>query len=102
MGTAKDDKNKPVLSLVPPELIYSVAGVRKYGTDKYHDPNNWKQVETQRYWEATIRHIVAAWNDYTAIDPESGLMHIEHAACDLAFMLQQIKGGNDGNTDGTE
>lgn len=88
---AKADAGKLQLSLVPPEVIKAVARVRRYGNEKYHDPDNWKKVEPQRYWEATLRHIVAAWNDYTATDAESGLLHIEHACCNLAFLLEMME-----------
>ena len=89
--TAKADGGKLRFSLVPKQIIYAVAKIRKYGTDKYHDPDNWKRVEPERYWEAALRHMMAAWNDYEAVDEESGFMHIEHAACNLAFLLEMIE-----------
>ena len=88
---AKSDAGKPTLSLVPPQIIYEIEKIRSYGNAKYHDPDNWKTVEPERYWEATPRHIVAAWNDYKAVDPESGLLHIAHAACNLAFLFELEK-----------
>ena len=84
---AKYDTGKPHPSYVPPELIYSVMRVREYGNAKYHDPHNWRQVEPERYHEALLRHILAAWNDPYSVDPESGLLHLEHAACNIAFLL---------------
>lgn len=36
-----------------------------------------------------------AWTDPYAVDPESGLMHLEHAACNIAFLLA-LKGTEDG------
>lgn len=90
--TAKSDAGKPRLSLVPPQIMYQIAAVREYGTAKYgDDPENWKYVELDRLWDACLRHITAAWENYTARDPDSGLMHISHAACNLAFLLQAIK-----------
>lgn len=44
---------------------------------------------TSRYHEALLRHILKAWTDPYAVDPESGLLHIEHAACNIAFLLAQ-------------
>lgn len=49
MEIAKDDKGKAKLSLVPVQIIRDIALVREYGTAKYHDPDNWKKVELQRY-----------------------------------------------------
>ena len=46
---AKADAGKPRLTLVPMQLIKDVAEVREYGTRKYGDPENWRQVEVQRY-----------------------------------------------------
>ena len=88
---AKADAGKMRPSLVPPEIVTAIAKVREYGCHKYSDPNNWKRVEPQRYWEAFLRHTLAAWEDYTSVDPESGLMHIEHAATNLAFLLALIQ-----------
>lgn len=89
--TAKADKGKPRLTLVPPAIMFEIAKIREYGNAKYHDPDNWKQVEPQRYWDACVRHIFAALSDYTKTDDESGLLHISHAACNLAFLLQMME-----------
>lgn len=89
--TAKSDKGKPHPSYVPAALVRAVMDVREYGNQKYHDPQNWRQVESQRYWEATLRHTLAAWEDWTAIDPESGLSHVAHMACNLAFLLSRLE-----------
>ena len=87
---AKQDAGKVRPSLVPPAIIQAIARVRRYGNMKYPDGGveNWKQVEPERYWDATLRHIVAAWDNYEAVDEESGLLHIEHACCNLAFILE--------------
>ena len=84
----KDDANKPIPSRVPPEIILAIERVREYGCRKYPE-DSWKDVEPQRYWEAALRHMLAAWKDYRAVDPESGLPHIWHIACNLAFMIAQ-------------
>ena len=86
-NTAKADSGKPHPSYVPVEIIEAVMRVREYGNQKYHDPDNWKTVEPERYHEALLRHILRAWTDPYAVDPESGLMHIEHAATNIAFLL---------------
>jgi hypothetical protein len=89
--TAKADAGKPRLTLVPPAIMFEIAKIREYGNAKYHDPDNWKQVEPQRYWDACVRHIFAALSDYTKKDDESGLLHISHAACNLSFLLQMME-----------
>lgn len=42
---AKADAGKPRPTLVPVSLIEAVTAVRMYGNEKYHDPENWRQVE---------------------------------------------------------
>ena len=85
---AKADAGKPRPSLCPVSLIEAVTAVRMYGTEKYGDPDNWKQVEPERYHQAMLRHILAAWNNPYKIDPESGLPHIAHVATNIAFLLE--------------
>lgn len=58
--TAKADTGKPHPSYVPVEIIEAVMRVREYGNAKYHDPDNWRTVEPERYHEALPRHILRA------------------------------------------
>ena len=88
---AKDDSEKPILSLVPKEIIYQIEKVRKYGVQKYKEVDNWKKVELERYHEALLRHTLAIWNDISAKDEESGLLHLSHIACNVAFLLELLK-----------
>ena len=90
--TAKADQGKPRPSLCPVSLIDAVTAVRMFGLKKYHDPDNWKQVEPERYHQAMLRHILAAWNDPYKRDPESGLPHIAHVATNIAFLLEMKEG----------
>lgn len=88
---AKADSGKPNLSLVPTEIIFEIEKVRSFGVKKYHDPDNWKQVEIERYHQALLRHTLAVWDDIYARDVESGLFHLSHIACNVAFMLEMMK-----------
>lgn len=83
----KADADKPRPSLVPPALVRGVDAIREYGCTKYHDPENWRKVEPQRYWDALLRHTLAAWEDWTAVDDESGMPHLWHIACNAAFLM---------------
>ena len=89
---AKADHGKLHLSWVPRGINEAVAMVREYGTNKYGDPDNWKNVEPERYHEAALRHVEAARENPCAIDPESGLPHLWHAACNLAFEFNMVDG----------
>lgn len=83
---AKADAGKPRLTLVPPEIIWAIAEVREYGCRKYGDPENWKKVSPQRYRDAMFRHMMAYLAAYHGKDPESGLPHLWHLACNVAFL----------------
>ena len=88
---AKADDGKPLLSLVPKEIIYEIEKTRRYGVEKYKDPDNWKRVEMERYHKALLRHTLAVWDDITARDKESGLLHLSHIATNVAFILEMLK-----------
>lgn len=90
---AKDDSGKLKLSYVPTQIIREIAKIREYGNRKYADPENWRRVAASKYHEALLRHVLAAWEHPAAVDPESGLPHLSHAACNLAFLLELMYGG---------
>lgn len=86
--TAKADAGKPRLTLVPRAIIWAVARIREYGNQKYKDPDNWKQVEPQRYRDAAYRHFMAYLDNPKGVDEESGLPHLWHLACNIAFLCE--------------
>lgn len=85
--SAKADNGKPRPTLVPMSLIWAVTAIREYGCKKYHDPENWRKVEPQRYHDALYRHWLA-YLEGEVNDPESGLPHIWHCACNIAFLIE--------------
>lgn len=91
VNSAKADSGKPNLSLVPTSIIYEIEKVRDFGVKKYKNPDNWKDVEIERYHQALLRHTMAIWNDINARDDESGLLHLSHIACNVAFLLEMMK-----------
>lgn len=76
--------------MCPVSLIFAVTAIREYGTSKYHAPDNWKLVEPQRYRDAAYRHWLA-YLDGQKLDPESGLPHLWHLACNIAFLIEMEK-----------
>lgn len=92
---AKSDSGKPRPSLVPPALIRGVDAIREFGCSKYSDPENWRRVEPQRYWDALLRHVLAAWDNWQAVDPESGMPHLWHIACNASFLMQYMEDENE-------
>lgn len=90
---AKADSGKPRLSLVPTRILWDIAQIREYGTEKYGDPDNWKKVEIARYWDAFLRHAMSVPRDELGKrDEESGFPHLWHCACNLAFLLELMEG----------
>ena len=85
---AKKDEGKLQLTLVPRQIIKEIARVRMYGNQKYKDPENWKQVEPERYRDAAFRQFLAYLDDPDGLDEESGLPHISHLATNLAFLCE--------------
>ena len=88
---AKADSGKPRLSLVPSEIIRNIAVIREYGNKKYGDPENWRTVEVERYRDAAYRHLLAYIDDPASRDEESGLPHLWHLACNVAFLCELEK-----------
>lgn len=88
LDTAKADTGKPRPTLVPVSLIRAVTAVREYGAAKYHDPENWRTVEPQRYRDALYRHWLAYLENPRGVDAESGLPHLWHVACNVAFLIE--------------
>lgn len=89
--SVKADGGKPRISLVPTEIIRAIARVREYGVNKYGDKEAWRMVEPERYRDALLRHVLLWMEDPHGKDMESGLPHIEHIACNVAFLLEVDK-----------
>ncbi|NMA23550.1 MAG: hypothetical protein GX938_08625 [Spirochaetales bacterium] len=90
---AKADKGKPRLSLVPSEIIRCIAAIREYGQEKYGEQaDHWDEVEIERYRDAAYRHLLNYIdNPDKGIDKESGLPHLWHLACNVAFLCELEK-----------
>lgn len=87
----KDTKGKLRLNLVPPRAYESIALVREFGCNKYGDPWGWlEHVKEEELIEACKRHILRIEMGETN-DPESNLLHLEHALCSLAMAIEIIK-----------
>lgn len=91
--TIKADAGKPKLTLVPRQILYSIARVREYGNAKYPEggADNWRSVEPKRYRDALFRHLLLYLDDPYGVDEESGLKHLDHIACNVAFLCELEK-----------
>lgn len=85
-GLKLDDK-KIRMDLLPFDCLEEIAKVLTYGAEKYA-PDNWKIVKNakERYEAALIRHL-SAYKQGEINDPESGLSHISHVACNALFLI---------------
>jgi hypothetical protein len=84
--SVKADAGKLPLTAVPPEIIRHIAAIRAYGMQKYGSAENWRQVEIQRYRDAAYRHWLSYLEDPHGCDEESGLPHLWHCECNMAFL----------------
>lgn len=86
----KFDSDKPRMDLLPFDALLEVSRVLALGASKYGD-DNWRLVEPiSRYEAAMLRHL-AAHKMGEETDPESGLSHLAHVACNALFLLARRK-----------
>ena len=86
--SVKADAGKPRLTLVPQRILYDIAEVREYGINKYGKKESWRKVEIERYRDAAFRHFLSYLKNPQGVDEESGLKHIKHLACNIAFLCE--------------
>ena len=84
----KHDTDKPKWSLLPLDAVGLIVRILTFGAKKY-GRDNWRAATAEdlsRYEDALFRHIAAAQRGERN-DPESGLPHWAHAACNTLFLL---------------
>lgn len=84
----KFDAGKLRFDLITPDVEEQLAAVLTHGAKKYA-ANSWQEnVEDpiNRYYAALRRHL-NAWRKGEKVDPESGLNHLAHVACNVMFLL---------------
>lgn len=87
----KYDGDKPRMDLLidgMPGALEQVASILTFGAKKYAD-HSWQAVPNgpARYKAALLRHLTAHAKGELN-DPESGMAHLAHAACNALFILQ--------------
>ena len=83
----KNDAGKPPISLINRRALEEEARVMAYGAEKYAVHNWRKGIASSRLLDAALRHILA-YVDGENVDPETGLSHLAHARCCLAFQIE--------------
>lgn len=77
--TAKADAGKIRLTMIPTKALWAVGAIYEYGRKKYPSkPDNWKDVEIQRYRDSAFRHFMQYLDNPSGNDPESGLPILWH------------------------
>lgn len=59
------------------------GGAREYGAD------NWKLVESERYDDAVLRHLIFGYFAGEKFDQKTGKHHLAHAVANLMFLLEK-------------
>lgn len=86
----KFDTTKNPLDLLSPVALEGVGLVLAYGAQKYSAHNWRKGMAWSRLIGAALRHLLAFTRGEN-LDPESGLPHLDHAACCLMFLSEYQK-----------
>jgi len=81
----KFDGEKIRLDLIPPAATEGIGLVLTFGAKKYAAYNWAKGIHYSRILGAIKRHLLAIEKGED-VDPESGLLHIDHIACNAAFL----------------
>lgn len=86
LSAKKHDLGKPPISMISRTALEAEAYALAFGAQKY-DAYNWRKgFKWSRLIDSAMRHLIA-FNDGEDLDPESGLTHLAHARCCLAFLL---------------
>jgi len=86
-GGLRYNNGKAELHPVPTSLKMAVAKTLMYGAQKYAKGNWRKGMSWTAVSDCLERHM-SCWLDGEEIDEESGLPHLYHAACNIAFLIE--------------
>lgn len=88
----KNDIGKARMDLIDPEWFLDVGRVLTWGSGAYDESqkvyeNNWRQggMRWGQVYAALQRHSLAFWSG-EEIDPETGIPHMAHIACNSMFL----------------
>lgn len=90
-GSRKDSGKDP-WDLAPWDAIGEVVKVLAFGAQKYA-PRNWENgMAWSRCFASLQRHLTAWWQGEDR-DPETGILHVAHVACNALFIVAyQLRG----------
>lgn len=91
-GGKRYNKGKLPLELVPFSSLEAMAKVLEKGAEKYA-PFNWARgMSWQSVYGCAMRHL-GKWHSphHSDMDEETGLNHLYHALCNIAFLIEYEK-----------
>lgn len=91
-GGLRFDTGKVPVELLPPDALEEVARVLEFGAKKYARRNWEKGMLWSRVIGPLLRHAFR-WLRGEDNDPETGLNHMAHVACNALFLVAYIKRG---------
>ena len=86
----KHDIGKARYDLLSPDALDGLVAVLTFGANKYSDRNWEKGIKYSRVFAAAMRHLWAWWAQENE-DVETGLSHLDHAACCIHFLSTYVK-----------
>jgi hypothetical protein len=83
------NQHKPKLSLITemPLALEGITRVLEFGATKYGRRNWQKGMPFTEILDSMLRHQLA-WANGEDVDPESGLRHVDHVACNALFLAE--------------
>jgi hypothetical protein len=91
---------KPPLTSVPTGIVEAIARVRQYGLESGKYPReSWKGLtsddDLMNIADAAYRHFIEYIRNPESMDEDSGLPHLWHAACNIAFLIDNQQTSSD-------
>jgi hypothetical protein len=93
-GAARANAGKPPLHLLPLDALVPVAWVLAFGAEKY-SARNWEGAAADGVFSwadcvrACLSHVIKLMSGQR-LDPESGLPHVAHLACNALFLCGML------------
>ena len=92
-GAVKDNRSKSRVDLIPAVALEKVGEVMGYGARKYK-AHNWRLgLSWSQTMGSILRHLYA-FSEGEDADPETGISHVAHAACQVLFLLTYVIEGS--------
>lgn len=88
----KHDEDKLRFDLIPPEAMEALADILTIGAKKYGDRNWEKGMRWGKISAAFGRHLTR-WQLGEELDPEDQRPHLDHALCNIVFLVTYAKRG---------